>query len=313
MRRFLLRCALFIGPFLLVLAGFLWKERAFLPAPRLTPNLAVNEKVLFISQHGQDGCDVLALGSSMALNNLASDSVVTHFGTQRYLNAGAWGVGVQESVRLGMVLTEQLRPRAVLLVVNLMDFMPGSPFTSKDSAAVTDFLDHPDPLLAHLRHHDLAYLFRQTELNRLRLSDPGNYEYLRFDPHGAAMLEVPRERTVSSRYDQAPPSLEDLDGERYAALDRFAGWLHARGVELVVLQSPYRPGLEGPGLEHTWTLHVNRLHRILDPLSFTLIDGRPMPRTDEQYCDASHFNRAGAQQFTGWALAQLTRRKTGAP
>ena len=304
MRRFLLRCAFFIAPFVLGMGVLMWINRDFLPAPRLTPNLAMNEKVRFISRHAQRGCEVLALGSSMALNNLASDSVVAHLGTDRYLNAGAWGVGITESVRLGMVLTERLRPRTVLLVINLMDFRPGSPFTTEDSAAVADHLDDPDPLGAQLRHLDLTYLLRQTELNRLRFTDPANYEYLAYDAHGAAPLQVPRDRIVAGRYDQPPPRMEALDGDRYAAFDQFARWLHARGTRLVVLQSPYRPGLASADLDRTWTVHVNRLHRILDPLSFTLVDGRAMPRSDDDYCDASHFNRQGAERFTGWALAR---------
>lgn len=313
MRRFLLRCALFISPFLLAVAAWMLVNSAYLPAPRLTPNLAMNEKVRFISHHVDRGCEVLALGSSMALNNLASDSVVAHFGTDRYLNAGAWGVGITESVRLGMVLTERLHPHTVLLVVNLMDFKPGSPFTTKDSAAVAGYLDDPDPVGAHLRHPDLTYFLRQTELNRLRFTDAANYEYLAFDAHGAAPLLVPRERIVAGRFDQPPPRVDELDGDRYAAFDQFARWLHARGIRLLVLQSPYRPGLNSAELERTWTVHVNRLHKILDPLGFTLVDGRAMLRSDDRYCDASHFNRDGAELFTGWALAQVAHSVGGPP
>jgi len=37
MRRFLLRCAFFIAPFVLGMGVLMWINRDFLPAPRLTP------------------------------------------------------------------------------------------------------------------------------------------------------------------------------------------------------------------------------------------------------------------------------------
>lgn len=304
MRRFLVRCALFIGPFILGLLAWGYAQRAFLPAPRFTANVAINEKVRFIARRIDQPCAVLAVGSSMALNNLASDRVVAHFGTDHFLNAGAWGAGTTEAGRLGAILAARLRPRAVILVTNLMDFLPGSPFTAADSAAVADHLRAPTPLAAYLRHRDLAYYLRQTGLNRMRFTDAANYEYLGFDAHGAAPLQVPADRMDERRYQQLPPRADELQGERYAALDRFARGLRAQGIDMLVLLSPYRPGLESVELERAWMLHLRRLHAILDPLGHLVVDGRAMPRTDDLYCDASHFNRHGAESFTRWALAR---------
>ena len=90
--RFLLRCTLLGIPALGLIALYCLPQARFFPSPRITDNIAVNEKLAFAKAHFPDGADVLAIGSSMTLNNLSSGAVMEHFGNVRYLNAGAWGI-----------------------------------------------------------------------------------------------------------------------------------------------------------------------------------------------------------------------------
>lgn len=300
--RFLLRIVLLGLPALAIPAAYLLLLRDTVPAPRITNNIALNEKLAFVREHFADGVDVLAVGSSMTLNNLASDGVIAHFGTDRYVNAAAWGLGAAELPVLGTLLTDRLRPHTVLVATNLMDFRSAGRQLGTDSAAMARFLDGGPLVLSYLRHWDAPYLLRQAEANRIRFRDPGNYEYLGFDDHGGATLDVPADRIDRTRFNEAPPTADRLDEARYEALARFAHWLKARGVKLMVVQCAYRDGLRTPAVDALQQAHVARLRTLLEPLGHTLIDGNAHRWADDLFVDGSHLGRAGAAQFTDICL-----------
>lgn len=307
-RKFLLQCLVLALPIAAGLGAYTWWNRAYFPAPRLTPNIAVNEKVDRIVRHQREGAEVLALGSSMSLNNLASAPVLQHFQGQRYVNAGAWGIGAGELIQFGPMLVERLKPRTVLVALSPLDFIKGSRLMPQDSAAIVRHLDGGKPTLGYVWHREAAYYLRQMELNRIRFDDPGNYEYLGYDGPGAALLEVAVDRRDPARYAEVPPTYDKLKQERYEAFARFAQYLADRGVHMIVLSSPFREGLTNASVEALFRQHHARLHGILDPLGHPLLtaDGRSWP--DALYADASHLNREGAEAFTAHCLAQLKDR-----
>ena len=122
-QRFLVRCLLLSLPIATGLGAFILWNRDYIPAPRLTANVAINEQIHRIAGMPEAKADVLALGSSMTLNNLASAPVTEHFGTTRYVNAGAWGFSAGELVHVAPVLVEHLKPHTMIVVTNLMDFL----------------------------------------------------------------------------------------------------------------------------------------------------------------------------------------------
>lgn len=300
--RFILRCVLLGLPALAIPIAYLLLLRDTVPAPRITNNIALNEKLAFVRGHFANGVDVLAVGSSMTLNNLASAGVVAHFGTDRYVNAAAWGLGAAELPVLGTLLTDHLRPHTVLVATNLMDFRSAGRQLGTDSAAMARFMDGEPLWMSYLRHWDAPYLLRQAEANRIRFRDPGNYEYLGFDDHGGATLDVPADRIDRARFNETPPGAGQLDDARYAAFAHFAGWLKQRGVRLVVVQCAYRDGLRTPALDALQQTHVRQLRTMLEPLGHTVIDGNAQRWPDSLYVDGSHLGRAGAAQFTDICL-----------
>lgn len=298
----MLRCLRLGLPALAIPGAYLLLLGDTVPAPRITNNIALNEKLAFVRSRYPDGVDVLAVGSSMTLNNLASAGVVAHFGTGRYVNAAAWGLGAAELPVLGALLTDRLRPHTVLVATNLMDFRSAGRQLGTDSTAMARFMGGAPLWLSHLRHWDTPYLLRQAEANRIRFHDPGNYEYLGFDAHGGATLEVPGDRIDRRRFNEAPPSAGQLDEARYEAFARFAGWLRQRDVRMVVVLCAYRDGLRSPGHDALQRAHADRLRGLLEPLGHTVIDGNMHRWPDSLYVDGSHLGRAGAARFTDICL-----------
>lgn len=303
-RQFILRCFLLGLPTLGMLVIYCLPQARYFPAPRTTDNLSVNEKIAFAKDHFTKGVDLLAMGSSMTLNNLNSAEVMAHFGQVRYLNAGAWGTGASELEVLGPPLVERFAPRMVIVSTNLMDFAEQANILAGDSMALVRAVHEP-ALFGYLRHWNAPYYLREMETNRIRFKDVGNYEYLGYDEHGGATLSVPPERISQSRFDLAPPTADELAPERYEAFTRFAQYLSDRSIQLVVFESAFRDGVRTAGSDALQEAHVAQLRSIIEPLGGVLIDANQRHWDDSLFVDSSHFGPEGSKEYTAYCLAQL--------
>ncbi len=303
-QRFLLQCFLWSLPIAGGLALYILLNSAYIPAPKLSHNVSLNEQLKRIVNLQQPEVKVLAMGSSMTLNNLASAPVVEHFGTRSYLNSGAWGMGVKETLSIAPALLDRLRPTQVIMVTNLMDFMPGSVITPKESKAVSSYLKDGGGIWNYIRYWDAPFFLRQMDLNRIRFTDVGNYEFLGFDEYGAATLEVPPERMLPTRYNEPPPRAGQLEDPYYEAFASLSALLRERDMDLFVIQSPYRHGLVDAAVTDLNAQHAAKLGSILKSDGHQFVDGNAIVWPDSLFNDASHLNHVGANALTQWALEQ---------
>lgn len=303
-RRFLLRCTLLALPLPVMVVLYCLPQARFFPAPRITANVAVNEKAAFARQHFATGADVLALGSSMALNNLSSKAVMEHFGEVRYLNAGAWGIGASELAVIGPILADRLRPSTAVVCTNTMDFAEQPNILAGDGPSIRRSFNE-SPLMGYLRHWDAPYYLREMEVNRVRFRDSANYEYLGFDPHGGATLSLLPGQISQARFNKPPPPAGALSQERYHAFSEFAQAMHHRGIRLIVITSPYRDGMRNPTNDAVRKDFTDRLRGILAPVGGVLVDAGQRDWPDSLFVDSSHLGAEGSRLFTAYCLAQL--------
>lgn len=307
--RFLLRCLLYALPVAAMLVAYCgWNARWF-PAPHATNNLAVNEKVAaFGAQPDKKGVRVLAFGSSMALNNLASAAVVEKLGTDRYFNLGAWGLDMAQTCEMAHAFASEYHPSTVIVVGNLMDFARSVERSVFERRAVMD-LAHtgPEPL-AYVRNPALNYYLRQMESNKLRFTDRANYECLMMDAHGGVALQVPRDRIIAERWDRPVPKAVELDESNYAALDSLARELRSMSIPMIYVGAPYRDGVRSPEADATIERHTARVQGIMAAHGQHYCDASDRTWPDGLFCDSSHLNGEGALEFTRHALARLPGR-----
>ncbi|MFZ1332344.1 MAG: hypothetical protein WAR83_09145 [Flavobacteriales bacterium] len=292
---------------LLIPVLYLVVQHRYVPAPRITPNIAVNEKLAFARTNLPEKLDVLAVGSSMTLNNLNTEAVLAHYGDIAYLNAGAWGTGASEVQLLGSILARKYQPKTVIVATNMMDFKKEENVLAEDSASIATYVNGASTWCSYLAHWDAPYYLRQSESNKLRFTDPANYEYLGFDACGGATLVVPAERIDQGRFNAGPPKSELMDEVRYNAFTDFAKDLRALNIDLVVLEGAYRDGLRTPENDQQHAAHVARLRAMLQPLGHTLTDANQRHWDDALYVDGSHLGQEGSKAFTAYCLGQLAR------
>ena len=197
--RFLLHCLLLGVPVLAMLVGYSLLQAHFFPPPHFTNNLSLNEKLVAFEELGGRDAEVVAIGSSMTFNNLSSEEVLARFG-QRYFNLGAWGLDMVQVNALSRSMVPRSKARTVIVVSNLMDFNRDAKRSSIDLAAVDVRKDLSASAANYLTSPALTYYLRQTETNRIRYSDRGNYECLMMDAHGGVVLEVPPDKILAGRW-----------------------------------------------------------------------------------------------------------------
>lgn len=311
--RFLLRCLLYAVPIAGMLLAYCGWNARFFPAPHVTNNLAVNEKVAAFGAQPEKKPDVLAFGSSMALNNLASEEVIAHFGAQHYFNLGAWGLDMSQTCELAMSFAKQYHPKTVIIVGNLMDYAASLERSELALGPVMALANRGRSVGSYLLHPDLVYYLRQMESNKLRYTDPGNYECLKMDAHGGVALDVPKDRIIPERWVRPVPDAGDLAEEQYTAFEHLASSLHEMGIILVYASPPYRDGIRTPQAMVTIANHSARIRDLLTMHGQQYCDGSDLRWPDDLFCDSSHLNGEGAKLFTAHVLARLGPQTVGTP
>ncbi len=303
--RFLLRCLLYAVPIAGMLLAYCGWNARFFPAPHVTNNLAVNEKIAAFGAQAERKPDVLAFGSSMALNNLASEEVVAHFDARHYFNLGAWGLDMSQTCELAMSFAKQYHPKTVIIVGNLMDYAASLERSELALAPVMGLAEEGRSVGSYLLHPDLVYYLRQMESNKLRYTDPGNYECLKMDAHGGVALDVPKDRIIPERWVRPVPEAGDLANEQYTALEQLASGLHDLGIALVYVGPPYRDGILTPQAMVTMANHSARIQDLLTAHLQQYCDASDRGWADDRFRDSSHLNGEGAELFTAHVLARL--------
>ncbi len=303
--RFLLQCLLLGLPVLGMLVGYCGLNARYFPAPRITNNLSINEKAMFLRERATPQVNILALGSSMTQINLSTKAVLEHFGDTAYFNFSCWGMDVKQANELARLCVPRLRPKLYLMSSNLMDFSLDPSRSDIDPPKVADLAFGGSLLNAYLSRPALAYYLRQMETNKTRFTDPSSYECLMFDAHGGVSLNVEEHRVDQALLDVPPPTADKLDSTQYVAFEALCAYLEQEHVALVYLLSPYRSGLHSPETDRTIAIHTARVKEILARHGHRYADTEDMRWADSLYCDASHFNEPGAYAFSKAVLERL--------
>jgi hypothetical protein len=303
--RFLLRCLLLSLPVVAMLVGYCGIHARYFPAPRITNNLSINEKAMFLRKRATPHVNILALGSSMTQINLSTKAVLERFGDTAYFNFSGWGMDMKQANELARLFVPRMKPDLYLLSSNLMDFSVDPDRADIDPPKVAELAFGGSLLKAYLSRPALAYYLRQMETNKTRFNDPSSYECLMFDAHGGVALNVVKERMNQVLMDRPPPTSDKLDSAQYVAFEALCTYLEQEHVALVYLLSPYRAGLHTPEADRTIALHAERVKAILTKHGHRYADMEDTRWPDSLYCDASHFNEAGAYAFSKAVLERL--------
>jgi hypothetical protein len=312
MRAFLTHVILFLCLVGGAVVLYCWYHAEYFPAPRLTQNISLNEQLKRVKlilegrvDHSPGGTvDVLAVGSSMTLNNLHSQGVVEHFGAS-YVNVGSWSTRIHLTTRLTDLLIGKLKPHTLILTSNMEDWMKGEDRYDLDPVVIDNYLTRWGHAASYLRTLRPAYYLREMERNKVRMKDPTYYDFLGFDPWGGASINVPPERVEADRNVYTIPRPDQLDHSLYPHLEELSEIVREQGVRMIFIQSPYRAKDNTDELRGILNEHEQKVRRILEPAGHVFVSTTDTIWPDDMFIDPSHFRAEGALQFTRYALGKL--------
>lgn len=305
---YILSFILFFGAFVLLIF-FVWLKKNQidplpLPAPNLTNSYSLNDKLNFA--RGKKA-DVLAIGSSMTLNNLDSKIVTRELNTTSYLNLSSWGMSVSDIYQCLMAYSEFHVPQTLIISSTIGDFT----VVNKDLKVerIASFLKSSDltyPLF-YFPNFNLKYYFTNYSYQKKIKNDSSSYEYLKYDPFGAVLYNPSTLKKSEARWNA--PIGQNPEEIQYQYLSKIAKWCNENKVRLLFFQSPVREGMfsdkTNPVSREKIEKHMKRVGEILSGNQHQWVDAGTKTWSDSLFADNLHFYDFGAQSYTSWCFSEL--------
>lgn len=303
--RWLLGTAFVLGGALVMVLALFGRQ---LPPPPFSGSVSFDEKAVWLQPRLSQPCEVLAIGSSMTVNNL--DAAV--LGSDAFLNAASWGLKMRHIEYFLEVLLDYLDPSVVLVVTAPTDFEKD--YRDREfveERALRRFFEDGKLFGAHWRHLSANYLVGTLpELRRDRVGR-GTYYSLDFDSGGCVPLDLMEEgfERWPERWDRPIARAENTDERNYASLKTMAQRCRDRGIRFLLVQAPIREAVLTPDdRRHLEDVHWPALKEIceVEGAEFLNFHGQ-LPLSEDDFADSTHLNRKGAGKlsrallpFLGW-------------
>ena len=295
---FALANIIMIGLFL----GFVIVNRNHLPALRFSVNIALNEKVRWLQRRFADGhCDTLVIGSSMALNSVNYRELEA-IGLKNVTNAGAWALGVPQTLRLLETILPRCKPTTIIYPVYFGDFEPADAGSDIDFAGIAAYLARPEAggVLDYLAEADPYDLIHDYGKARGRLRQGRSvYQTLDFDAAGSVMLAADHFQIDVRRWEGYRFTSVRINDGSLRAFGDLVRLADTDGIRLVVAETPMRAPVVpvlGRDKVRAWQQAVAGI--CVRPQCRLVEMPPPGEFGDALFVDFAHLNENGARQWT---------------
>lgn len=310
MKLFIKKSLLFIGAFLLLLAIFLaaWFSIYSIPAPNISNSYSFNEKMLFLNEHyPEKPVDILAIGSSMSLNNLHTNSILEEWDTDSFLNSGSWGLNIEENFQLLKVLQKRYTPKKLIISSIYWDFMSSA--KSFDYPLLEHYLSSNSYFTPYYysKNFSLKYLVQEAKNSKKLRSFQDDYDYLGYDNHGGINFTSKSFQINDQRWDGDVPFTE-LAPKQYQYLDSISNFCKKNKIDLYFIQSPFREGYYSQMNKKEKELlnsHIQKVEKILSKNNNHYVNTNVTIWPDNLFVDYCHFNNEGAKLYTEYFFTQI--------
>lgn len=313
MNSFLKKIALFsllcVTLSLIVVGAYVFKfkiSKSDIPSPPLSDSYSLNEKIEFLRTTKKDA-HVLAIGSSIALNNLHSETIAKQFQGGAFLNTASWGMNMGDNYSLLKTVYEVYHPDTLIIASSISEFE--LPAKKADYDLVRTYLTTGNfaAKLYHITCFNLRYYMDNAKYKKFVQSVKNQYEYLVFDQYGGVNIDD-TDFKIDPRRWKADFEKEKMSVSNYDYVDSISAFCKLKNIKLLFFQSPLRKGIYtnlDAEKSNDLKVHVARIAAILKRDNHILIDADQVLWDDALYIDGEHFSAKGALAFTTYCLDQL--------
>ncbi len=268
--------------------------------PLLTNSVSFDAKIENLKAHKIKQVDMLAVGSSMTLNNVQSQVVVDSLKCS-YYNLSSWGLQISDLRYMLKYYVPKFKPRYVLLVSSVVDFTTRGNSTIKDYIEMPDFLKGYKPYFYYQNFNPiLSIVDRKHELNTLK-NVKDDYTSLSFDEYGGIPLKIPPEKISAERWNYQPQFPTKDTDYQYEALDSLARHLNQMHIKLFFVQPPIKRSYVAALNDSTIIpQHFSKSESIVTRNNGIYINLSALPeyQTDKLFIDQFHLSDTGARLFS---------------
>ncbi len=267
-------------------------------APPLTGSISFDEKLMYFASSKQiTELDISAVGSSMTLNNWASEPVTAAF-DKNYLNYASWGQSFKQTDVLIRFIVSLHKPKVIIMVASPIDFYKNDKKTQFfDHNEVKEYLLNKDVLSAYFKHFDPIYFFNNSIDIKQNRQNNNWYESVMFDFNGGVLLDIEPQKIDKTRW-STTIDMDEVDPSYYTQLKELMTYLSSKNTTLIMIQPPIRCAAIKNQLT-SLDMHWKKLSELTDNKNFYFINGHEAMHLDDHFfVDYTHLNKDGAMFFT---------------
>jgi hypothetical protein len=279
-------------------AGTVWTARKLAIPPALVPSFGINEKLQFLREHESTGPVTLVMGASVASNNLDSDLMQATEGRQ-FVNAGAYGLALDDNLRLYEMLLATRQIAEVILVSQYYEYRKRDSGLPASNRTLSRYLGGRMSIPEQASYYQLEG-FRHYQTHWQDLRTPTTASSVVFNRTGAVPLDMDVRKTDPSHQTARVLSTGPCK-DCTAALLALCRKVVSSGRPFAAVLGPVQlAAIEDLPLHQQ--MRADRRQRIAAALSQCggiLFDaGAFAGFSDECFADYSHLNRRGMEIFT---------------
>ena len=265
------------------------------PAAYFSNSLSFNEKIEFLKDKNLSKIELIAIGSSMTLNNINSEVIVNDFGYQNYLNLASWGFKITDTEKfMKNMLPYFPNLKRVIISTNLMDFSDLQRNIHVDYSKIRLYLSSDIGCFLQYVPFNLKYLFNNAKKNRIRHLTRNTYQSLEYDAHGGVVLYKRWNKDISQY---------EISNKEVECLNLLSDLFDRRNIELIVSFSPIRNGMLDDKKRANISRKIEQIKRNIPRSDTQIIE----PYTsnnwpDSLFVDFSHLNHAGTKKYTEFIM-----------
>jgi hypothetical protein len=274
-----------------------------LPAPRFSASYSFNEKARWLKFNLPPKCDVLIIGSSVALNNVDARELDLLYPGGTVINTGFWGATTEETARMLKEIIPLCKPKMVLFPAFYGDFQKTNSQSGIEWNQFEKYVKGGSTLLGYLFNLDYSYYSRNIKAH-LNYTKMGHKTYfcLEFDKTGTVNLDSTQFAVDPRRWNGYKSSTFTFSNVKPTMIDSvsdIAQMAKSNNSQLVVVSTPMLPVAE----RYVGTNEVSKLWEAVQKrvsaegglyINVTSEDGF----NDQMFVDYAHLNCVGAKMFT---------------
>jgi len=293
--RFLLKTLLFIIPVLIFFEvlfrlGF---------APIVTDSTLFDLKMLGVQKHHVKNVKLLAMGSSITLYELNSDSMVKNF-KLRYYNFASWGLQIGDMNRLLTSLVKTNQPEYVILCSSFPDFVspPNNSYLNYINA--NSYMKDSFPELFYFKNYNSIHQIIRRKFNTYPL-------YI--DSWGGASLSDKLRNINSEKWNEHDIFPTRYTPGNYAALDSLSTFLRNQKIKFIFVQVPVKKSYTNTDRsKHIILTHFDKCKSIVEAKGGIYLNYyNTAIFTDHLFIDQYHLQQAGSVILTSEIIADLKK------